>query len=225
MHDHDHPAPSPEEPRPTRRPPYGLPLRKRPRLLTASDSLTWRRYSTPTPPKRSLLRKRLHSARPALIAGFLACVGFGIWSGGWPTDSASPRTNVASMPTPRQSVAERSAVVTSPPASTPAPRMLSSATPRSRPKVPKSKATSSGSLRRSPVSAVPRKRHQHVPAPPPRKTTIPVDRVVRKTRRVEPKDSESKPPVPPLAAKCDELFPPSLPEFQMRNQACHELMG
>lgn len=235
MHEgQDHPAPSPEKPRPTRRPPYGLPLHDRPRLRAASDSVGWRRYATPTPPRRSLLRKRLRLARPTLIAGFLTCVGFGIWSSGWATDSASHRTNVASTPTPRQSVAGRSLVATAPPTPKPKPKLkpkpkprtLSSATPSSSSKAPKNKAIPPGNRHRPAVSAVPRQRHQPVPSAPLRKTrtTIPADRV-RKTRSVDPKDSDRERAVPPIAAKCDELFPPARPEFQIRNQACHELLG
>lgn len=224
MHDHDHPAPSPEEPRPIRRPPYGLPLHDRPRLRATPGSVGWRRYSTPTPPKRSLLRKRLSPARPALIAGLMACVGFGIWSSGWAIDSASPRTNVASTPTPRPSIAVHSLVATAPPTPTPTPRTPSSATPGSSPKASKNKATLPKNRRRSAVPAVPRQRPQHVPAAPRRKTAIPADRT-RKTRSVDPRDSYRKRAVPLIAGKCDELFPPSRPEFRMRNQACHELLG
>ena len=176
MHDdHDSPAPSSNELRQLRRPPYGLSPWYRPRLLTASDSLSWRRYSAPVPPERSSFRSWDRLTRPALITGFLACVALGIWSSVWSTDSTSPRTKAAPIPTPRLSVSERS-LITSPPPSMPAPRRPPLATPSPSPKVSKNRATSSGSLHRSAVSAVPRQRRESVPAAPRRKTKILVDR-------------------------------------------------
>jgi hypothetical protein len=111
-------------------------------------------------------------------------------------------------------------VVTSPPISTPAPRTPLPATPSSSPKV----WTSSGSLHRSAVSAVPRQRHESVPAAPRTKTTTLVDRA-RKPKRIGPDDSSKKGVAALIAGKCDELFPPSRPAFRLRNQVCHQIYG
>jgi hypothetical protein len=71
---------------------------------------------------------------------------------------------------------------------------------------------------------VPRQRHQKVPAATHRRTTIPVDRS-RRVRNKEPKGNARKRSISLIGTKCDELFPPSRPEFRIRNQACHQIYG
>lgn len=226
MHeDNDHTVTGSRDPQSFRRPPYGLPLRDRPRHLTTSDSLGWRTYATPAPPRASTVRTRDRLTRPAIIASILACVGFGIWSSTWSTDSACPRTNAATMPPPRVSVAERSIGLTSPLPSTPAPPTPPpSATPNSRPKMLKGKAISSENRHRSTTSAAPRKRPENPTTRPRRKTTTRVDHT-EEPKRIDRKDGSKNRLAPLIAAKCDELFPPSRPEFRIRNRACHLFYG
>jgi hypothetical protein len=212
------------ESRPVWRPPYGLPLRDRPPRLAASDSLGWRRYSTPVPPNQSALRSWDRLTRPAVIVGFLACVGASLWSSSWGTAGSSPRTTVASMPTSRPMISERPAVLALPPTFTSAPRTPPpSARSRPNPKAPKNKALLSGNRRR-PASVASPRRDENVPVAPRRKTAIPVDHE-EAPRRSDRKGGDNKRVVPLIAAMCDERFPPSLPEFRLRNRACHLIFG
>jgi hypothetical protein len=216
--DQNRSAVSPGGSRSVGRPPYGLPLRGRPRLLDASDSLGWRRYSTPVPPERSPLRGWYRAARLVLIAGFLACVGAGLWSSSWGANGSSPRTTVASMPTSRPIISERAVVLAVPSTSTSAHRTPPPA-PRTRPspKVSKNKAISSGNRYRSMAPAEPR---QHQSPVLRRNPTTRIDRV-EESRRLDREHGGKERVVPLVVAKCDELFPPSRPEFRIRNRACH----
>jgi hypothetical protein len=210
------------ESRPVRRPPYGLPLRDRPRLLAASDSLGWRRYSTPLPPERSPFRGWDRLTRPALIVGFLTCVGAGLWSSSWGANGSSPRTTVASMPTSRPIISEGPVVLPLPSTSTSAPRTPPpSARSTPSPKVSTNKATSSGNRHRSATSVVPRPPQRRVLR---RNSTTRVDRV-EEPRRIDREDEGKKREGSLIAAMCDELFPPARPEFRIRNRACHLIYG
>jgi hypothetical protein len=214
------------ESRPEGCPPYSLPLRDRPRLLAASDSLRWRRYSPPVPPKRSPLRGWDRLTRPALIAGFLACVGVGLWSSSWGTNDSSPRTTAASTATSRPIISERPVVLALPSTSTPELRTPPpSARPRPSPKVSKNKAISSGNRQRPATSAVPRplQRRENVQVPR-RNPTNRVDRV-EEARRIDGAGEGKKREGSLIAATCDELFPPSRPEFRIRNRACRLILG
>lgn len=215
----NHATPSRGASRPLRKPPYGMPLRRRSRLN--SDSLWWRPYATPTPPKRPSARQRNRRVRRTLTALLVACLGFGIWSTAWETNSAVPRTNAGSLPTPRPSVAGGSATVPAPP--TPTPISTPSAAPKPERTTAK-KAASSRNRHRRVVSAVPRQRHDYALATPYRKTPIRTDR--RKESRSSPaRDRDRRRTVPLVAAHCDELFPPSRPGSRMRNYACRQLLG
>lgn len=217
--DHDHPCPS-RDLRPLRKPPYNLPFRDRPRRLAACDSLDWRTYSTPTSPKRPTTRDLDRLTRRALVVGLLACVGVGIWSTPRGTDSAVPRTDAVSMPTPPSSTAGRTAMLTSPSPSPSVPRALPSATPRTS----KDATPAAEKRRRRIIRPAPRRLPENIRRPLPKTTTA----TVAGARKAESKKLEgrtSEPSVPLIATKCEELFPPSRPDFRVRNLACRELLG
>ncbi|WP_188196781.1 hypothetical protein [Nonomuraea sp. SYSU D8015] len=44
-------------------------------------------------------------------------------------------------------------------------------------------------------------------------------------KRIDREDGSKKREVPLVAVMCDELFPPSSPEFRIRNRACHLIYG
>jgi hypothetical protein len=215
-------TPSPNEQRPRRRPPYGLPPRDRLRPGAAPDSLGWRRYSTPIPPDRPPARDRPRLARPALLAGLLGCVAFSIWSSSWGRDDAASRSSAASTAIPTPSTARRSVASSS--SASPSPRALSSTTPTPIPKVSKRKAQSPKPHRRPALPAVPLQRHRTGPLAPPVKTVVPAERTKRSPNN-EPRARDRGPETLEGIATCDELFPPSQPEFRIRNRACHMIYG
>lgn len=219
--DPDHPAPLPGERPPLRRPPSDQPLQDRPPPLNVSDSLDWRTYSPPAPPGRSTLRNQDRLPRSVLIAGLLACVSFSIWSSAWGTDNASPRTTATPVPTPYLSSAERPTVLIPPATHTPAPETPPPSTaPRTDRKQSKNKTRRPGEHHQSRDSAAPRQQHEAVPRMPHTTTATPPRRP-RKPKPVVPEDRDSTRSAPRIAAKCDELFPPSRSGFLIRNRACH----
>ncbi|PRX44890.1 hypothetical protein B0I32_14919 [Nonomuraea fuscirosea] len=236
MHeDPNHRTPSVEELRSRRRPPYGLPLRDRRRPGLDPGSFDWRKYSTPTPPRRATLHDRRRRALPVLAAALLSCAAFSIWASPWGTGDAASRPNTASTTTPVPSVAGHSMVSTPWPSS----RAVPSTTPRTRPNSSKSKVKSAKPRRRSVLRMVPRPQHRH------EQVTPPVRSARHQTRaRAESRNEPSTPAdwgrstgikgstrgvretsASLVAARCDELFPPSHPAFRLRNQACHQIYG
>lgn len=179
------------EPRRVGRPPYGLPMRDRHR----SGSLGWRRYATPVPPRS---RRR---GRSVIMAGVLACIGFGLWVIPWSfAGGSSPRTALVSMPPVRPMTAP----VSRPPvrpmtSSTAAPKTSSTA---------KSRTGIAKRIRRA-VPVVPLEAR----APVARGKPTPRVKRAEKPRRLDP-----------VAGSCDALFPPSRPENLLRNQACREVL-
>lgn len=226
MHtDPNQPAPLSGEPPLLRRPPYGLPHQDRPRLLNVSSSLDWRTYSTPAPPERSSLRNRDRLPRSMLIAGLLACASFSIWSNVWGNDNASPRTPATRMLTPHLGPAERP-VVHIPPAThttTPDTHPPSMVPPKHR-EQSKNKARRTEDHHQPRDSAVPRQRYEDVPSTSHMTTATP-SRRPRRTMPMVPEVRDRRRWAPLIAAKCDELFPPSRSEFLIRNRACHLLYG
>ena len=105
--------------------------------------------------------------------------------------------------------------------SLPQPKATWSASP-SITSVPSSEALKSRKRDQVKGSALLRHRIQRVPMESRRAIVTPVDKG-RKTKA--PKASIKKGSVSVIAAKCDELFPPSRPAFRVRNQACHQIYG
>lgn len=173
----EHPASSSGEGRPLRRPPYGMPFRPRRSSVQESDPLGWRTYSTPTPPERPPWRRWGRLVRPALIAGFMTCAGFGLWAHVLGPDSAPPREETVSLPQPI--IGARPAEALSSPPSTPR------ATPDANRKKRETKRVPRGNRNRSPVSDVPRQHRQHIPVTPRRKAVSPSERAEGQKRRGE----------------------------------------
>jgi hypothetical protein len=217
MHDeHDRLTPSARDLRPLYRPPYGLPLRRRAKLLNESKGFG-RRYAAPTPPKKPPLRDGDLRTRAAIVAGFLACAALGIWSSAWGAESVSRGSGTVTGPAPDLSTSGRAVGLPS----LPQPKTTLSASP-STTSTPSPEAWKSRKGDRAKGSALPRHRIQRVPMESRRTIATPVDKG-RKTKA--PKASIKKGSVSVIAAKCDELFPPSRPAFRVRNQACHQIYG
>lgn len=217
--EHDRHGPSTEDLPPLRRPPYGLPLQRRVRPIDAATAdLHWRRYATPTPPKTSALTGSDRRTRLVLTAGFLACVVLGVWSSGWSTEDSYEGSRRVE-PVHHLSTAEKPFALTSP-----SPELkdaaLASTTPSPEPTVVKS-------TKREQVSASGVNRHRKhrvVRIEPRRKPSAPAARD-RATGGKRAHRDNTGTPLSLIAARCDELFPPSRPAFRMRNQLCHQIYG
>lgn len=207
-----------EEPRRVGRPPYGLPMRDRRRSTALSDSLSWRRYATPTPPGPR--GRRLRLPRAVIVAGLLGCISAGVWSISWQANGSSPQKATAAMPTAEAPVTTPTPSPTSPPSSAPPRTPPPSAKAKARPRPPKA-AKQDRKHRRRAAPAVRR------PLPPPVRSRGGQQHRVHRPKRAEARRHVHRAPrrLSMFGNRCDQMFPPSRPEQRIRNRACHVLLG
>lgn len=212
--EHDHLAPSPRDSPTLRRPPYGMPMRRRAQPTDTADGLRWRRYATPTPPRDVTLTTANRLTRLTLVACFLACVGMGVWSSTWDMDS-SPRPRAATEASPIQTAVAH-LVEDALPLSGPTP----SASPSTR-SSPAYKTSQPKKRGRLDAQVAPRQQDKKVQTGSQRQSSYNAGQRHggnkgaggRSNRKVDRRG----------VGKCDELFPPSRSDFRIRNRICHRI--
>jgi hypothetical protein len=230
------------DPRPLRRPPYGLPMRRRTTLYEdpgspaespSPDALAshrdasilgrnphWpRMYSTPTPPGGDPHGLKDRWLRPVLIAGFLSCLVLGMWSGVPGVGTVSPETGVVPTPNSRPQTTGHTKAITPRPTLTSTSRLRPSAMARperkNAMKTSKNRATPSGRSHGYRNRTV---RHTE-------QNAAGRQRSAKKAKRGDHGGRIGKGSSRSVAAKCDRLFPPSAPKFRVRNRVCHQIYG